>query len=249
MNLINESLEYFRRLKKVENPYRSYRSFEETLESIYGYKQSHAKSFIKRIEKEHKNKQPDIRNCEAVFTEMIVYAYYLRLFHEGIIRSLDIKQNDYDLRIELADGSCRYLEIFSIMPDFKISTPDNVIVNDIKTHLQEEYSSIRQKLLRKIRKQKQLSKPRENYAVIELNDFRIAGDFSILSSLSDGYKIRICKKTGTIIDTGFDWSKSIFDNAIVENLKGIIYFNMGNYNERRFIFNPNFKVAGSTTVA
>lgn len=236
--------EYLRRLKKVENPHRSYQTLIDSLESIHECNQQHAASFTKRI----KSQQNDIRTCDSVFTEVIVYAYYLKLVYERIIKSLNMAEKDYDLRIELSDGSFHYLEIFSIMPNLNISTRDNIIVNDVKTHLHLELSSVRQKLLHKINKQKQLSKPRENFAVIELNDISIAGDFSILSSLSDGYKIKIDKRTMKIIDEGFDWSNSIFDNAIVEHLKGIIYFSLGNYNKRKFIFNPNFKKAGPTTV-
>ena len=234
MNFYDKDLlksDYLRRLKRVENPYRNYQALIDSLESIYDYNQQHAASFTKRI----KSQQKDIKTCESVFTEIIVYAHYLRLVYEGIIKSLNMVEKDYDLRIELSDGSFRYLEIFSIMPGLKISTRDKIIVNDIKTHLQEEFSSVRQKLLHKINNQKQLSKPRENFAVIELNDISITGDFSILSSLSNGYKIKIDKGTIKIIDEGFDWSNSIFDNAIVKHLKGIIYFSLGNYNKRKFI--------------
>ncbi|HHT9140609.1 MAG TPA: hypothetical protein ACFYEA_08295, partial [Candidatus Tripitaka californicus] len=114
-------------------------------------------------------------------------------------------------------------------------------VNDIKTHLQKPLSSVRQKLLNKIQNQKQLSQPRENFAVMAMNDYSIAGDFHVLSSLSSGYKVKIDMKTNRIVAGGFDWSKSIFDEEIVENIKGIIYFSMGDYGRRKFIFNPNFR--------
>lgn len=85
------------------------------------------------------------------------------------------------------------------MPNLKRpSNPGEFVVYDIKTHTQKEMASIRQKLLRKIEKQKQFTKLRENYAVIELNDISIAGDFHVLPSLSSGYKISISQKTGEI---------------------------------------------------
>ena len=88
-----------------------------------------------------------------------------------------------------------------------------------------------------------MSKPRRNFAVIELNDPRIADDFTILSSLSNGYKIWINKKNKRKIGEGFDWSKSVFDEPSLTNLAGIIYFKMGNYNHRKFIPNPNYRAA------
>lgn len=232
--------EYLRRLRKVENSYRNDKILINSLESIYQYNKPHAMSFTKRIKAQHKNF--NFNGCESIFSEIIVYEFYLKLYYEGIIKSLHIKKDDYDLRIELSDGSFHYLEIFCVMPDLKISKEGEVIVNDIKTHLQEPSSSIRQKLLRKINKQKQLSKPRYNFAVIELNDVSIADDFSILSSLSDGYKIKISKETGEILSKGFDWSRSIFDNNTVGYIKAIIYFSLGKYNNRKYIINPNFKL-------
>ena len=100
-------------------------------------------------------------------------------------------------------------------------------------------ASIRKKLLNKIEKQKQFTKPRENFAVIELNDSLIAGDFAILSSLSDGYKITINKDTMEAVDAGYDWSNSVFHDESTRYLKGIIYFNLGDYQSRKIIKNNN----------
>lgn len=80
------------------------------------------------------------------------------------------------------------------MPSFVQPEKGKIVVRNVKTHTQTEMASIRQKLLSKIAKQKQLSKPRENYAVIELNDPIIAGDFTVLSSLSSGYTVTINKE-------------------------------------------------------
>ncbi|GGA19975.1 hypothetical protein [Okeania sp. KiyG1] len=66
--------------------------------------------------------------------------------------------------------------------------------------------------MNKADKQRQFSTERENFAVIELNDRRIASDFTILSSLSDGYKIKIDIDKVTNVDEGYDWETSIFES-------------------------------------
>lgn len=243
--------EYFRSLKEAYEdpnnspflrPFRSPDLLLNDLSSIHEYNEEHARYYAKRI----KTQQNQFRDCEAVFTEIIVYAYYLKLVYEGILKSLDRKEDDYDLRIEIKDGNSHFLEIFSIMPDIKIWTKEEIEkgeirASEIKTHLQDSLSSIRQKLLEKIKKRGQMSKPRRNFAVIELNDPIIADDFTILSSLSNGYKITIDTKNMRKIGEGFDWSKSVFDESSLINLVGIIYFKMGDYNHRKFILNPNYK--------
>ena len=60
------------------------------------------------------------------------------------------------------------------MPNFPLPKDGGFSLYDVKTHTQTSLASIRQ-LLRRISKQNQLSKPRENFAVIELNDVSIAG--------------------------------------------------------------------------
>lgn len=222
------------------NPYRNYHVLLDSLNSIYQYKSEHARSFTKRI----KSQQKDFKNCEAIFTEIIVYSYYLRLVYEQIIRSLDIKENDYDLKIELEDGTSHFFEIFCITPDRKVWTKEEIERGEmeaveVKTHLQVPLASIRQKLLEKIKKG-QMSKPRKNFAVIELNDPVVANDFTILSSLSGGYKVAMDPTTRRVIREGFDWSESVFNEPLLQNLIGIIYFFLGDYARRKFIFNPNF---------
>lgn len=214
----------------------------DDIRNIHQYNQAHARSYIKRIT----DQQRDFRSCEAVFAEVIVYAYYLKLVYEGIIKSLSLSKADYDLKIEMKDSISHFLEIFSIMPNIKVWTMEEIErgemeATEIKAHLQDSFASIRYKLLKKINKRKQMSQPRRNFAVIELNDPRIALDFAILSSLSDGYKITIDTKNMRKIGEGFDWSKSVFDEPSLTNLVGIIYFKMGDYNHRKFILNPNYK--------
>lgn len=221
------------------NYYRNYEVLLDSLNSIYKYNNKHANTFIKRIMDQEKN----FRSCEAIFSEIIVYAYYLKQVKKENLKSLDIQEKDYDLRIEITDGSYYYLEILCIMPDILLSRKEDIKEDiRIQTHLQDSCFSIRQKLLDKIVKQKQLTKPRNNLVVIELNDIRIAGDFHVLSSLSAGYKIYNNSETSKNIGEGFDWSNSIFNNEILRYVMGIIYFSLGNYNQRKFIPNPNFNL-------
>ena len=97
---------------------------------------------------------------------------------------------------------------------------------------------MRQKLLRKIAKQRQMKQNRENWAVIELNDHTIAGDFAVLSSLSSGYKVVLDPRTIKRVHEGYDWSGSVFEDESTRHLKGIIYFSLGNYADRRLVLNP-----------
>lgn len=118
-----------------------------------------------------------------------------------------------------------------------------VFIGKINTHTQNEVSSIRQKIFQKINNQKQLTKPRNNYLVIELNESLIANDFMILSSLSSGYKVTFNKYTSEVIGEGYDWSNSIFNDERLKHLKAIIYFFLGNYESHKILINRNFKSA------
>lgn len=241
-------LDYF---KKYRNAYyemskygfqhgpRNYYNLLLYINEIVGHNEQHANGFIKRLKSEGK----DWNNAEAIFSEIIVYRYYLRPLYEGLIKGIHRNNSECDIIIELLDSTKQYLEIFCIMPNFKNpSKPGEVVVSDVKTHTQNEMASIRQKLLRKIEKQKQFTKPRDNFAVIELNDISIAGDFAILSSLSGGYKITINKDNMETISSGYDWSESVFHDESTKFLKGIIFFNMGDYQSRKIIMNNNYTV-------
>jgi hypothetical protein len=211
--------EYFKKYKRAYYKWpkegiplgvRNYFNLVNYLSEIYEYNKQHAMGFAKELRSVSKSE--DWNNCEAIFCEIIVYHYYVRLVYEGMVKSLSRNKRECDLIIKRLDNSSAYLEVFCVKPNLKIPKSDEFIVQDIKTHIQEEMASIRQKLLRKIKKQKQLTKPRDNYAVIELNDPSIAGDFHILSSLSDGYKIKINPKTMEQVSSGYDWNNSIFDD-------------------------------------
>ena len=238
--------EYLLKYRQIDNDssrrnfyiYRNYWHLINSLAEIHRYNFGHAHSFTKRI----KNQEHKWKDCEAVYTEIILYRYYLKLVGEGLVSDISIQKNDYDLRVQRSNGSNIYFEAFCIMPDQRISTRGNVIVNSIMSQTQGELSAIRQKLLHKIKKQNQMKKIRENFAVIELNDIRI-GDFHLLSSLSGGYKISY-NEDGHVLNAGYDWNKSVFDDDVTKNLKGIIYFSLGNYQERKMLINPNFNLKG-----
>ncbi len=158
------------------NRYRNYVTLLEDLEDIHAYNEQHAKSFAKRFREGSR----DWRNCEAIFSEVIVYRAYIRGVYEGVIRSIHLEEAEADIIVERLDGSRMFLEVFCVMPQFPLHDEHGEPnVYSVKTHTQAEMASIRQKLLRKISKQSQLSKPRENFAVIELNDTSIAGDLQL----------------------------------------------------------------------
>jgi hypothetical protein len=219
------------------NLYRNYVKLLTFLTEVNEYNPQHGKSYAKKL----RGASSDWKNCEAIFSEIIVYRHYIRTIHEGLIRNIDLNQAECDIIIERIDGSKAYLEVFCVMPDFPRPEAGKFVCYDVKAHTQTAAASIRQKLLRKRSKQKQLSKQRENYAVIELNDVSIAGDFTVLSSLSSGYKITIDKMTRQVIDEGYDWCSSVFDDPGTEFLKGVIYFSLGDYESRKFVFNPKFQ--------
>ena len=66
----------------------------------------------------------------------------------------------------------------------------------------------------------------------------IAGDFSVLSSLSGGFNIQIDVNTGHRVGSGYDWTESVFDDPATEFLTGIIWFSLGDYASRNYLPNP-----------
>ena len=233
--------DYFRKYRRsydksremgLLNPCRNYLNLLDSLTDIHSYNAQHAKSFAKRF-RAYAN---DFKQCEAVFAEVVVYRHYIRAVYEHMARRIELHESEADVIVERPDGSKMFLEVFSICPDF----PDKPgIAYDVKTHTQKAMGSIRQKLLRKIKKQRQLSTPRENYAVIELNDMSIANDFSILSSLSGGYKVQLDANTLRRVSSGYDWRNNIFEDPATEFLTGIVWFFLGDYSSRKFLPNPH----------
>jgi hypothetical protein len=246
--------DYFKKYRKgyysardagLLNRYRNYVTLLEDLNDIYAYNEQHARSYAKRFRESSK----DWRNCEAIFSEVIVYRAYIRGVNEGLIRGIHLETTESDIIVERLDGSKMFLEVFCVMPSFPPPDENEKIkVYSVKTHTQTEMASIRQKLLRKISKQSQLKKPRENFSVIELNDVSIAGDFAVLSSLSGGYKLTLDMQSREVVSMGYDWANSVFDDPSTQWLKGIIYFSLGNYESRKFIFNPKFSSASGPSL-
>ena len=228
---------YASRLKGVLSPHRNYVRLLKCLEDIKEYNEQHASSFAKRLRENANNWS----NAEAVFAEIIVYRHYVRQAYEGLIKRVELNSAESDVIVERLDGTRAYLEVFCVMPNFPISENGKPIVSEVKTHTQKAMGSIRQKLLQKISVQRQLSKPRENYAVIELNNPVIAGEFSVLSSLSSGLTARLDSESMEIKSVYYDWKKSIFEDESTKFLKAVIYFDLGDYDSRKFVFNPRFQ--------
>jgi hypothetical protein len=245
------SLDYFKRHRAGyydcrehgwQIPKRNYYNLLTFLTEIHEYRPDDAKAFAKRFRTE----VADLSNADATFAEMIVYRYYVRLVYEGLIRAVRLGRGDCDVVIERLDASCAFLEVFSVKPKFpEIPPGEKFVAYDIRTHTQNAMASVRQKLLRKISEQNQMTKPRENYAVIELNDPSIAGNFSVLSSLSSGYKVTIDLRTMKAVNAGYDWTSSVFDDEALRYLKSVIVFDLGDYESRRFVDNPRYQRAGN----
>lgn len=215
---------------------RCYPRLLELLQRIHSHDEGDARRFVRRL-KQHPD---DHTGCESVFAEVIVYAWYVPLVGEGAIRALRTDRDECDVIIDRVDGTAYFLEVFCVMPDFK---PNEQGIVDIKTHSQNALSSIRQKLLRKVHKQGQLTKPRENWVVVELNSPTIAGDFAVLSSLSSGYKVQINTENRQIVGEGYDWASSVFDDDATKWLKGVIWFSLGDYEGRRMLLNRRYGTA------
>ena len=101
---------YLRRLREVYddtlgtcflNRNRSYARLLELLQRIHGYKETHARSFVKRL----KAQAADFRSCESIFAEVIVYGSYVPLVSEGGIKALDLDAAECDVIVERADGT------------------------------------------------------------------------------------------------------------------------------------------------
>jgi hypothetical protein len=82
------------------NRYRNYVTLLEDLEDIHAYNQQHAKSFAKRF----REGSEDWRNCEAIFSEVIVYRAYIRGVYEGVIRSIHLEEAVSDIIVSVSTG-------------------------------------------------------------------------------------------------------------------------------------------------
>ena len=55
--------------------------------------------------------------------EIIVYRYYIRLVHEGIIKSVRLGRQECNVIVKRLDGSSAYLYVFSIKPKLPVPAP------------------------------------------------------------------------------------------------------------------------------
>lgn len=232
-------LEYFKRQRFAYEHYfddglvPKYRCFPvilEALQSIFDYRTEHARSFAKRF----RTSANDLRSCDGIVSEVLVYSHYVPLIGRGLVRAIDLCKDDFDLKISRPDSTDVYLEVFCIMPKYRKNERG---VIDVQTHKKDAFASVRQKLLRKLQDQNQMQQARENWAVIELNDGTIAGPFTAAASLSDGYKLVIDRSSMQVVREGFDWTQSVFDSPETRHLHGVINFDVGYYEGRRYILN------------
>ena len=50
----------------------------------------------------------------------------------------------------------------------------------------------------------------------------------------------IDRTTMKTVDSGYDWTNSVFDDEALCHLKAVIFFDLGDYESRKFINNPSF---------
>lgn len=222
-------------IPKHNNFNRGYSNLIDCIQTIASYNESYANKFVKRFITE----QNDINNCNAIYAEVIVIASFIQRYDNKEFENIRIEDDECDLITIDNNGDIRYYEILSIRPKIEISKRDKIIVNSINTHTQDKYSSIRVKILNKIRKQKQLIGSHKYSVVIELNHPLVASDFMVLSSLSEGYKIAL-DDSNKVKSEGYDLRTTIFDNEETRQIYSIIYFFQGDFIERRELLNPNF---------
>jgi len=212
----------------LAKPLRDYPRLLNALHEIHKHRDDHVRSFTKRL----REQQQDYGSCEAVFAEVIVYVGCLRQLWEGHLTELELQTDSHDLRLTRPDETQAFLEVMCIMPN---PAPGPTGLVRYQTHTQDEVSSIRQKLFQKIERG-QLSAPRENWAVIELNDTAMT-PFTVLSSLSSGYKIGPQSE-------GYDWSDSFFHDKRTKHIRGVVYFFVGHYGGRQVLLNPSWPRSG-----
>jgi len=97
------------------NRYRNYVTLLEDLQDIHSYNELHAKSFAKRFRESSK----DCRNCEAIFSEVIVYRAYIRGVYERVIGTFILKkQSQTSLWSVSTDRRCSW-KCFALCPHFR----------------------------------------------------------------------------------------------------------------------------------
>ena len=82
------------------------------LSEIYDYREEDARTFAKAL----RGSAADMPNSDATLAEIIVYRYNIRLVHEGIIRSVRLARQEWDVIVERLDGSSAYLAVRFNLP-------------------------------------------------------------------------------------------------------------------------------------
>lgn len=224
---------YYRHLQNGwQLAFKNYESILDCLVSIFENNNQYGKSYCFRIKREPEN----MRSCEAIMSEAFIHSYYIPLKNEKLIKSIELIEDECDLIIEDVLGDKRFYEVMTLMPDFKIGE-----VNEVKTHKQEELSSLRQKILWKIKEKKQFIKKRRNIAAIDLNDISIVGDFHVLSSISQGYSVKVNPETDEVGSGDYDWSNNLFDDENTKYIYALEWFDKGDYSQRRILMNWNYR--------
>jgi hypothetical protein len=49
------------------------------------------------------------------------------------------------------------------------------------------------------------------------------------------------------VSEGYDWSQSVFVAPVTQYLRGIIFFDLGNYADRHTLLNPYYKGPGASS--
>ena len=155
----------------------------------------------------------DWRNGEATFLPRSSFIDITSASStRGLARSVRLGRKDCDVIVERLDGLRAYLEVLSITPNLEQSKNGGPVCSQSKHTCKTQRVRSGKEITQQNREtQKQMSKARENYAVIELNDPSIVGDFHVLSSpVRRATRSRSAESPSVKIDEGFDWKSSLF---------------------------------------
>lgn len=157
--------EYFKKYKKAyycmrdlgdQLGFRNYFNLLNYITEIFECNEQHARGFAKAL----RSSQADWNNCEAIFSEIIVYRYYTRLVYEGLIKTIDRNADECDLIIRRLDDSLAYLEVFCVKPNRKTtSEPGEFIVQDIKPTRRKQWLPYAKSSYTRLRNRNNLRNP------------------------------------------------------------------------------------------
>lgn len=126
--------------------------------------------------------------------------------------------------------------MFITNPHKVINTKEDILNSKIEKAPINLKEYVRNKIIDKLNKN-QMTKPRWNRLIIHLDCY---DESYILSALSDGYKLKIDLEKKQIVEQGYDWSKNIFNDPRLNYVEMIVYFLLGDYENKKFFINPNF---------